>query len=226
MIEAKLIVVGGDAKRSEVNLKSLPATIGRAKEASITLPHALVSRQHCEIYEENDRLCVKDLNSLNGTYLNNQKINGSATLLPGQLLTLGNVTFRADYSLIDGSGSSVSSGFKPTTASHLVEMESGASDADQSDVDTDHGVPQSDTDRHIFAIDDETLSVDKSISLGAVADLPQVTPQASFTGELHTDQDQTIQVDPGEVRIQLSENESRSDPSQSSLDEFFRKNPK
>ena len=208
MIEAKLIVVGGDAKRSEVNLKSLPATIGRAKEASITLPHALVSRQHCEIYEENNCLCVKDLNSLNGTYLNNQKITGSTQLLPGQLLTLGNVTFRADYSLIENGGDGPSNG---QAESHIVDMASGSSRTDQSDVDTDHGVPNSgsDTDEHLFALDDETIAEEKSISLGAIADLPSSTPQASFTGGLQTDQDQTVQVDPDDVRIDFGENESR-----------------
>ena len=99
MIKAKLIVVGGDAKRTEVSLKQLPVTIGRAKDASITLPHSLVSRKHCELFEENNKLCVRDLNSLNGTYLNNERITESKSILPGQLLTLGNVTFRASYSI-------------------------------------------------------------------------------------------------------------------------------
>ena len=100
-MNAKLVIVGGDAKSTSVSLKRLPATIGRAREATITLPHTLVSRQHCEIFEKDNQLFVKDLKSLNGTYVNNQKISDSTPLLDGQLLTLGNVTFRAVYDAIE-----------------------------------------------------------------------------------------------------------------------------
>lgn len=95
-MKAKLVVVGGEAKAGEVDLK-LPATVGRGREASLTLPHPLVSREHCEIYESNGRLFVRDLGSLNGTFINNQRIEGEAELPVGDLLTIGTVTFRAEY---------------------------------------------------------------------------------------------------------------------------------
>ena len=98
MIEVKLEVVGG-AKQTEVPLKKLPTIIGRGREVGLTLPHALVSRQHCELHEIDGHLYVKDLESLNGTYVNNQRISGQQILLPNQLLTLGNVTFRARYEI-------------------------------------------------------------------------------------------------------------------------------
>ena len=101
MLKAKLVVVGGEAKQTEVRLKVLPTIIGRAREATLTLPHPLVSRQHCEIFEKNGRLYVKDLSSLNGTYLNNERIDGVQPFNPDQLLTLGNVTFRAVYELAE-----------------------------------------------------------------------------------------------------------------------------
>lgn len=96
MLNAKLIVVGGDAKKTEVRLK-LPTVIGRGKEAGLTVPHALVSRRHTEIFERNGRLFVRDMGSLNGTYVNNTRIDGEQALEPNQLLTLGNITFRAVY---------------------------------------------------------------------------------------------------------------------------------
>ncbi len=98
MLEAKLVVVGGDAKKTEVSL-DLPVVIGRGKEAGLTVPHALVSRKHTEIYEHGGRLFVRDLGSLNGTYLNNTRIECDQPLDPNQLLTLGNITFRAVYEL-------------------------------------------------------------------------------------------------------------------------------
>lgn len=96
MLKAKLVVVGGDAKSGEVNLK-LPTVIGRGKEAGLTVPHALVSRRHSEIFERDGKLVVRDLGSLNGTFINNTRIEDEKVLEPNQLLTLGNITFRAVY---------------------------------------------------------------------------------------------------------------------------------
>lgn len=94
-MDVKLVVVGGDAKATEVKLK-LPAVIGRGREATLTLPHPLVSRKHCEIFESDGYLVVRDMGSLNGTFINNERIT-EAVLPPGELLTLGTVTFRAAY---------------------------------------------------------------------------------------------------------------------------------
>lgn len=95
-MKAKLVVVGGDAKAAEVKLK-LPTTIGRGREVTLTLPHPLVSRHHCEIFESDGKLYVRDLGSLNGTFVNNERIEGEVELPPGELLTVGTVTFRAVY---------------------------------------------------------------------------------------------------------------------------------
>lgn len=95
MLEAKLIVVGGDAKVTEVKL-NLPSVIGRGKSATLILPHPLVSRRHCEIYEADGKLMVRDLGSLNGTFVGSELVT-EAVLPPGELLTIGTVTFRAVY---------------------------------------------------------------------------------------------------------------------------------
>src|SRR3954451_2272872 len=85
-MKAKLIVVGGEAKAAEINLK-LPTIIGRRRRAPLVLAHPLVSRQHCEIFESNGQLVVRDLGSLNGTFINNERITES--VLPnGELLTI------------------------------------------------------------------------------------------------------------------------------------------
>lgn len=113
-MKAKLVVVGGEAKAAEVNLK-LPTIIGRGREAPLTLPHPLVSRQHCEIFEQNGQLVVRDLGSLNGTFINNERIT-EAVLPNGELLTIGTVTFRAVY---DDSAAAKSGG-KPPPKAHKV----------------------------------------------------------------------------------------------------------
>src|SRR5688572_27531554 len=94
-LNAKLVVVGGDVKTTEIVLK-LPSIIGRGRGTAVVLPHPLVSRQHCEIFESAGQLMVRDLGSLNGTFVNNERITESI-LGPGELLTVGTVTFRAVY---------------------------------------------------------------------------------------------------------------------------------
>ena len=95
MVDIKLLVVGGDTDCKEFELQ-LPTSIGRARDASITLPHPLVSRKHCEIRWDKDSVVVVDLNSLNGTFIGKHRVS-KATLGHGDLLTVGTVTFRAIY---------------------------------------------------------------------------------------------------------------------------------
>lgn len=97
-MDAKLIVVGGEVKTTEVKLK-LPSIVGRGKGAGVLLQHPLVSRQHCEIYEHEGQLAVRDLGSLNGTYINNTRLTEPTVLPSGDLLTIGTVTFRAEYTV-------------------------------------------------------------------------------------------------------------------------------
>ena len=94
-MEAKLIVVEGKASKGAVALK-LPAVIGRSREAGLTVAHPMVSRRHCEIFEVDGLLMIRDLGSLNGTEVAGQRIS-EAPLLPDDLFTVGPLTFRAVY---------------------------------------------------------------------------------------------------------------------------------
>ncbi len=93
----KLKVVGGDLEMTEVTL-NLPATLGRAPDVALSLMHPLVSRHHCELFLVEGNVHVRDLGSLNGTFVGSQRIDESL-LRPGDLLTVGTVTFRADYAV-------------------------------------------------------------------------------------------------------------------------------
>jgi len=101
-LNAKLVVVGGEIKTAEIKLK-LPSSIGRGRGTTIMLPHPLVSRQHCELFEANGKLMVRDLGSLNGTFVNNERIT-EAPIASGELLTVGTVTFRAVYDDVTDNG--------------------------------------------------------------------------------------------------------------------------
>jgi predicted component of type VI protein secretion system len=96
-VEAKLIVVGGDSQARQFELH-LPAVIGRSRSTDVRLGHPLVSRQHCEVFEADGILMVRDLGSLNGTFIGETRVAEEAVpVKPGELLTVGPITFRAEY---------------------------------------------------------------------------------------------------------------------------------
>lgn len=95
-MDAKLIVVGGQATKSEVPLVNFPVLIGRNRTAALPIAHPLVSRNHCEIFQLRGALVVRDLESANGTRINDELIE-EEILKPGDRLTVGPLTFVAIY---------------------------------------------------------------------------------------------------------------------------------
>jgi hypothetical protein len=101
-MKAKLVVVAGTTRAQEFKLR-LPAILGRGRSCSVQLPHALVSRQHCELFEADGKLRVRDLGSLNGTLVDGQKI-AECEVADGQMLNVGTVTFRIEIASDDANG--------------------------------------------------------------------------------------------------------------------------
>ena len=64
--------------------------LGREGENDFLVPHASVSRQHCEVWLMDDALLVRDLNSRNGTFVDEARVE-EAAILTGQTLRLGDV---------------------------------------------------------------------------------------------------------------------------------------
>jgi pSer/pThr/pTyr-binding forkhead associated (FHA) protein len=96
-VQARLKVIGGEEQTRQIELH-LPAIVGRSRSTDVTLFHPLVSRQHCEIFEAQGRLMVRDLGSLNGTFVGEMRLAEEAVPLePGERLTVGCITLLADY---------------------------------------------------------------------------------------------------------------------------------
>lgn len=97
-------VVDG-AKPGQVTLTT-PISIGRGRETKLTLPLPLISRVHCEIYEQQGGIWIRDLGSTNGTKVDGRQIAAPTTLDPGQQISIGSVTLRVDYQTTPGSAAS------------------------------------------------------------------------------------------------------------------------
>ncbi|HVR75196.1 MAG TPA: FHA domain-containing protein [Planctomycetota bacterium] len=57
-------------KRWKVEVKGQSFTIGRARDAAVSIPHASVSKKHVLVERRGSRYAYRDLGSRNGTYVN------------------------------------------------------------------------------------------------------------------------------------------------------------
>jgi len=64
-------------------------TVGRHPDADIFLDDVTVSRRHAEFLRNGTEFEVKDLGSLNGTYLDGNRISGTVTLHDGAEVQVG-----------------------------------------------------------------------------------------------------------------------------------------
>lgn len=66
--------------------------IGRSVDNDITLPSILVSRQHARIQVLGDTVMLQDLDSVNGTFVNEERVKQACRLNPGDRIRIGNET--------------------------------------------------------------------------------------------------------------------------------------
>jgi pSer/pThr/pTyr-binding forkhead associated (FHA) protein len=72
---AILVLRGGEGEGDHYVLSSPLTNIGRHADSDISLDDITVSRRHCEITAENSRFIVRDVGSLNGTYVNQKRVD-------------------------------------------------------------------------------------------------------------------------------------------------------
>ena len=82
------VVESGPKAGARYGLEADLTTVGRHSAADILLDDVTVSRQHVEVERSGDRYRVKDTGSLNGTYLNGDRIE-SGWLDDGDVLQVG-----------------------------------------------------------------------------------------------------------------------------------------
>lgn len=80
----------GVQKKFEVESE---ATIGRHPSCEIVLEEGAVSRQHAKVVERGGFYLLEDLNSRNGTYLNNRLIHKATRLLDGDVIKICDQNF-------------------------------------------------------------------------------------------------------------------------------------
>lgn len=112
-MRARLSLIEGEARPEVVELTpDRPISIGRSRDNTIVIPtDEHTSRLHAKIFFDNGRWRVRDF-GLNGTRVDNERIDQEANLEHGQEVRIGDVRFR--FALPDQSGGS--SAFRRLTA--------------------------------------------------------------------------------------------------------------
>jgi hypothetical protein len=74
---ALVVRAGGGRAGETFETSGLRTLIGRSPECHVFLDDVTVSRRHAEIVREDDRYVIRDLGSLNGTFVNRRRIESA-----------------------------------------------------------------------------------------------------------------------------------------------------
>ncbi|HEY2525630.1 MAG TPA: FHA domain-containing protein [Candidatus Binataceae bacterium] len=96
--EARLSLLEAiDPVPAEYSLFKDEVSLGRGEDNDVVIPHASVSRAHARLMRRNGVFELTDLNSTNGTYVNEQPVHGSTRVSSGNQVRLGDVRFVLRY---------------------------------------------------------------------------------------------------------------------------------
>jgi len=94
---AKLSLMFENKLVKEVPVGSRPVAIGRSPDNDLPVDNLAVSNYHARVYFEANRLVVEDLDSLNGTFVNDLRVE-RATLHDGDSIWIGKHHIKVDAS--------------------------------------------------------------------------------------------------------------------------------
>ena len=85
----KLVVKSGDDINKTYLLDKHKNTIGRDPKSDFVVDDIEISRNHLEVLVKGESVLLKDLNSTNGTFLNGKRLEKTATVTDGDLISIG-----------------------------------------------------------------------------------------------------------------------------------------
>jgi diguanylate cyclase (GGDEF)-like protein len=89
---AYLVALSGENIGQLFPLESGESIVGRGGQATIKLPDDGISRRHCRLLRKGSEVIVEDLQSANGTYVNDDRVEMARLLRDGDKIRLGSTT--------------------------------------------------------------------------------------------------------------------------------------
>src|SRR5580704_16320667 len=100
-MKVKLVVQMGRKEGRTFTLRSPGGIIGRMQGNAVRIPSNDVSRKHCRLCVGKEAVTVEDLQSVNGTFINDKRVEGVRKLQSGDRLRVGPVTFLVAFDASD-----------------------------------------------------------------------------------------------------------------------------
>ena len=91
---ACLVLYSGAEPGQRLALAQGISTLGRAPDCTLPLDGAGLSRRHAELRVAGDEVLLRDLGSVNGTRVNERRVEGHVPLQDGDMLRLGDVVLK------------------------------------------------------------------------------------------------------------------------------------
>ncbi len=96
--DAFLVIREGDVWGEVITLTpGQVITVGRAPTNRVVLHDEICSRNHCEIFQSNSKWVLRDLESRNGTRVDNSQVEGDWELFDGEMIQIGRCALGFTY---------------------------------------------------------------------------------------------------------------------------------
>jgi pSer/pThr/pTyr-binding forkhead associated (FHA) protein len=114
---AKLVIQNQGMTGRACELHTDRTSIGRVEDNTFQIADPSISSRHCEVQLRGGEIFIRDLNSTNGTFINDARITESV-LKPGQILKLGQVELKLE---VEGAAATSIAAPTPAPAKKMVD---------------------------------------------------------------------------------------------------------
>ncbi len=91
---AALVVIHGEDLGKKYDLTDRQLIIGRSSKADVQVDQESVSRNHAKVKADGGRITIEDMGSTNGTFVNDEQVEGQLKLRNGDFIKIGRTIFK------------------------------------------------------------------------------------------------------------------------------------
>src|SRR3954462_3106580 len=84
----------GKAAGQAISVAAAQFIIGRDPQCNLRPASAMISKRHCAVLVKEGRVFLRDFDSTNGTFLNDEPVKGEVPLKDGDMLKVGPLLFK------------------------------------------------------------------------------------------------------------------------------------
>jgi pSer/pThr/pTyr-binding forkhead associated (FHA) protein len=89
-----MVQSAGKAAGQELPITTAQFVIGRDPECNLRPASAMISKRHCAVLVKGGQVTLRDFDSTNGTFLNDQPVKGEVPVKDGDILKVGPLLFK------------------------------------------------------------------------------------------------------------------------------------